>query len=182
MRSVRAFSFGSFALACERKLKHMHKWIVIGPLLLGTLVATVSLGWSQYVAAREKIATRFGGNAPETLPATEDHPYLRFMRPLILYDPAPAIRQLKLPLLALFGELDNNILAEKNRAAWEQALKAGGNADYTLQIVPKANHALLEASLGNNSEMRSLQRFVPSYSEIVLAWLSKHGFVAAPPQ
>ena len=100
---------------------------------------------------------------------------------LIVYDPAPTIRQLQLPVLALFGELDNNILAEKNRAAWEAALKAGGHRDYTLRILPKANHALLEAKVGNNAEMKSLQRFVPAYFEIVLAWLSKHvkGLVGA---
>lgn len=43
----------------------------------------------------------------------------------------------------------------------------------TLRILPKANHALLEAKIGNNAEMKSLQRFVPVYSEIVLEWLSK---------
>jgi dienelactone hydrolase len=92
---------------------------------------------------------------------------------VILHDPAPTIRQLQLPVLALFGELDNNILAEKNRAAWEAALTAGGHRDYTLRILPKANHALLEAKVGNNAEMKSSQRFVPAYSEVVLTWLSK---------
>ena len=92
---------------------------------------------------------------------------------MIVYDPAPALRQIRLPVLALFGELDNNILAEKNRAAWEAALTAGKHPDYTLRILPKANHALLEAKVGNNAEMKSLQRFVPAYSEIVLDWMSK---------
>ncbi len=131
-------------------------------------------GWSEYVAARERIAARMGGNPPEAFPATQDHPYLQFIRPLIVHDPAPALRQIQLPVLALFGELDNNIMAEKNRAAWEVALKAGGHRDYVLRILPKANHALLEAKVGNNAEMKSLQRFVPTYSVIVLDWLSKH--------
>ena len=131
-------------------------------------------GWHRYMAARERIAARLGGNPPESFPATQDHPYLQFIRPLILYDPAEAIRQLQLPVLALFGELDNNILAEKNRAAWEAALEAGGHSDYTLRILPRANHALLEAMVGTNAEMRSLRRFVPAYSEVVVDWLSKH--------
>jgi pimeloyl-ACP methyl ester carboxylesterase len=66
-------------------------------------------GWNKYLATRERIAARMGGNPPEAFPATQDHPYLQFIRPLILYDPAAAIRQIKLPVLALFGELDNNI-------------------------------------------------------------------------
>ena len=66
-------------------------------------------------------------------------------------------------MLALFGELDNNILAEKNRAAWEAALKSGGHRDYTLRLLPQANHGLLEAKVGNNAEMKSLQRsFLPT--------------------
>jgi len=130
-------------------------------------------GWEEYLAARQTIAARMGGKPPEAFPATPDHPYLQFIRPLILHDPAPAIRQLQLPVLALFGDLDNNILAEKNRAAWEAALEAGGHRDYTLRILPKANHAMLEAKVGNNAEIKSLQRFVPAYSELVLAWLSK---------
>ena len=131
-------------------------------------------GWDQYLAARETLAARMGGNPPESFPATQDHPYLQFIRPMIMHDPAPTIRQLQLPVLALFGELDNNIMAEKNRAAWDAALTAGGHRDYTLRILPRANHALLEAKVGNNAEMKSLQRFVPAYFEIVLAWLSKH--------
>jgi dienelactone hydrolase len=126
-------------------------------------------GWDEYLAARG----RMGGNPPDSFPATQDHPYLQLLRPMVTYDPGPTIRQIKLPVLALFGELDNNIMAEKNRAAWEAGLKAGGHRDYTLQILPRANHALLEAKIGNNAEMRSLQRFVPLYFETVLAWLSK---------
>jgi pimeloyl-ACP methyl ester carboxylesterase len=138
-------------------------------------------GWDQYLAARQRIAAQVGGNPPEAFPAAQDHPFLQFIRPLILHDPAPIIRQLQLPVLALFGELDNNILAEKNRAAWEAALTAGGHRDHTLRILPKANHALLEAKVGNNAEMKSLRRFVPEYSEVVLAWLSKriNGMAAA---
>ena len=43
-------------------------------------------------------------------------------------------------MLALFGELDNNIMAEKNRAAWGTGLEGRRAPDYTLRILPKANH------------------------------------------
>jgi hypothetical protein len=68
--------------------------------------------------------------------------------------------------------LDNNIVAEKNKAAWESALRAGGNRDYTLRILPGANHLLLEAKVGSNSEIASLQRFVPDYATTVRDWLA----------
>ena len=129
-------------------------------------------GWDQYLAARERIRSRVGGTPSDAFPATQDHSYLQTMRPFINYDPAPALRAMRLPVLALFGELDNNILAEKNKAAWEANLEAGGHRDYTLRILPRANHALLEAKVGNNAEMKSLQRFVPLYFETVRDWLS----------
>jgi hypothetical protein len=85
------------------------------------------------------------------------------------------------PTLALFGQLDNNIVAEKNRAAWEAALKAGGNRDYTLRVLPRANHYQWEAKVGSNAEMPTLQRFVPEYFTTIQDWLATHvrGFRAS---
>ena len=64
------------------------------------------------------------------------------------------LRQLNTPTLAVFGELDNNIVAQKNNAAWQAALVAAGNGDYTLRILPKTNHMLFEATVGSNAETR----------------------------
>ena len=85
------------------------------------------------------------------------------------------------PTLAIWGELDNNVVAEKNKGAWEDALKAAGNRDYTLRILAKANHAQFEAKVGSNAEAATLQRFVPTYSTTVQDWLAKRirGFGAS---
>jgi len=102
------------------------------------------------------------------------------LRRLYSYDPAPTLQKLSVPVLALFGELDNNIVAEKNKNAWEAALKAGGNRDYTLRILSKANHLQFEAKVGNNAEMKSLQGFVPAYFRTIQDWLAQRirGFKA----
>jgi hypothetical protein len=94
----------------------------------------------------------------------------------------PTLRQLQTRVLGLFGELDNNILAEKNKNVWETALKEGGNRDYTLRILSRANHEMFAANVGNNKEMPSLQGFVPEYMTAVLDWLAKRirGFQVAP--
>lgn len=134
--------------------------------------ARTGQGWDEYAAAREKLASRMGP-PPEAFPGAPDHPSWLSIRRSYFHDPVPSLRQLRLPVLALFGELDNNILAEKNKAAWEAALKAGGHPDYTLLILPKANHAMLEAKIGSNAEMASLQRFVPVYFTTVREWLAK---------
>jgi uncharacterized protein len=132
--------------------------------------ARTGQGWNEYVAAREKLAARIG-RPPDTMPGTPEHPYWQSIRRFYFYDPAPTLRQLKVPVLALFGELDNNILAEKNKAAWEAALRAGGHPDYTLRILARANHSQWEAKVGSNAEMASLQRFVPDYFKTIQEWL-----------
>jgi pimeloyl-ACP methyl ester carboxylesterase len=144
---------------------------IIGIMKLQIAFARTGEGWGQYAAAREKLATRLGA-PPDNFPATPDHAYWQSMRRLYLYDPGPTLRQLQVPTLALFGELDNNILAEKNTNAWEAALKAAGNRDYTLRTLPRANHIHLEAKVGNNAEIKTLRRFVPEYFTTIHQWLA----------
>lgn len=134
--------------------------------------ARTGQGWEQYAAARQTLAARMG-SPPDTFPGTPDHPQWQFLKRLMFHDPTPTLRQLRVPTLALFGELDNNIMAVKNQAAWEAALRAGGHPDYTLRILPKANHLQLEATAGTNKEMTSLQRFVPEYFTTIKDWLAK---------
>jgi len=152
---------------------------IVGLMKLQNQVARTGQGWDEYAATREKLVARAQAAGvqwppPDLFPATPDHPYWQFIRRLYFYDPAPTLRQLQVPTLALFGELDNNIVAGKNKAAWEAALKAGGNRDYTLKVLPKANHYQWEAKVGSNAEMASLKRFVPEYFTTIQDWLGKH--------
>ena len=128
-------------------------------------------GWDAYAAARERLASRLG-RPPDTFPASRDDPYWGFIRRLYFHDPQPVLRRLRTPTLAIFGELDNNIVAGKNRAAWDEAMRAAGNPDYTARVLPRANHLMLEAKIGSNAEMPTLQRFVPEYSRTVIEWLA----------
>jgi pimeloyl-ACP methyl ester carboxylesterase len=146
---------------------------IVRLLTLQYQYARTGQGWDEYAALRAKVSATMGGSAPPTIPGTRDDPYWQFIRRIYFYDPGPTLRQLKVPVLAIFGELDNNIIAEKNRAAWEAALKAAGHNDYTLRILPKANHGQFEAKVGSNAEGPSLQRFVPSYFATIQDWLAK---------
>ena len=145
---------------------------IVGLMKLQYQFARTGQGWDEYAATRARVAARMGGAPPDMFPGTPDHPYWQFIRRSYFYDPARTLRRLHVPTLALFGELDNNIVAEKNEAAWEAALKAGGNRDYTLRIVPQADHLQLEAKIGSNAEMVSLQRFVPAYFTTIQDWLA----------
>jgi pimeloyl-ACP methyl ester carboxylesterase len=146
---------------------------IVGLMKLQYDFARTGQGWKDYATARDQLAAEMG-QPPPTFPGTPGDPYWQRLRRTYFYDPAPTLRQLRTPTLALFGELDNNILADKNKAAWNTALKAGGHRDYTLLILPKANHLQLEAKIGSNAEMASLQRFVPAYFTTINDWLAKH--------
>jgi hypothetical protein len=134
--------------------------------------ARTGRGWNEYAAARDKVVARLG-RAPDDFPGSPDDPYWQSIRALYFYDPAPVLRELRIPVLALFGELDDNIVAEKNQKAWESALRAGGNRDYTLRILPGTDHMMLEAKVGNNAEMPTLRRFAPAYFVTVQDWLAR---------
>ena len=56
---------------------------------------------------------------------------------------------------------------------WDEG-KPGGNRDYALKVLPKANHYQWEAKVGSNAEMASLKRFVPEYFTTIQDWLGKH--------
>jgi uncharacterized protein len=138
-------------------------------------------GWDAYIAARDRLAARLG-RPPDTYPDKRDHPSWESIRRIYFYDPAPTLRRLRTPTLALFGELDNNIVATKNRSAWQEALRAGGHPDYSLLVLPKSNHYLLEAKVGNNAEVPTLSRWVPEYFRNVEEWLARRvsGFRPLP--
>jgi hypothetical protein len=143
---------------------------IVGLMNLSYHYAQTGEGWDEYLTARQRIAARIG-NPPDTFPGSRDSPYWQSIRRFYFYDPAGTLRQLKTPTLAIFGELDDNILAEKNKTAWDALLKTAGNRDYTSQILSNANHSMFEAKTGLNAEMPSLQRMVPAYFTTVQTWL-----------
>lgn len=173
---------GAAVPAAETTIDHARNEMTAGNLpaqMVDQIVALMRLqyefartgqGWDQYLALRQKLGAH---RSPDTFPGSTDHPYWQTIRGLYFYDPAPTLRQLRVPTLAIFGELDNNILPAKNQAAWEQALKAGGHSDFTLRILPKANHLQFAAKTGTNAEMAALSGFVPEYATTVHDWLAR---------
>lgn len=58
------------------------------------------------------------------------------------YNPLAALLELRVPVLAVWGERDLNVLPEVHRSIFEVALDAAGNRDHTLVVVPAASHTL----------------------------------------
>ena len=110
------------------------------------------------------------------MPRTRESTNFEFYRRLPLdYDSAPALEKLRVPVLAIFGGVDQNVLPEKNSQAWRMALEKGGDKDYMIRILPHGRHGLLESQTGADVEVPHLKRIVPEYVPLALAWLRTHG-------
>lgn len=82
----------------------------------------------------------------------------------ISLDPLPALRKLECPVLAFFGEKDENIDAKADQALYEGALRESKSPDWKTVMVPGADHALMDGSLNREQIMariRSEEPIVP---------------------
>ncbi len=94
-------------------------------------------------------------------------PWFRYF---LTYDPAPALRQTRVPVLTLFGELDLQVTPKQNRGPLAEAL--GGNPDVTIETLPGANHLFQAAMTGSPSEYATLEKaFVPGFLELIADWI-----------
>ena len=103
----------------------------------------------------------------------KEHWYWQWWRLRGGYDPTSALMKIRVPVLVLLGELDWAIPSKESAGAFEQAFKKAGNKDYTIRILSKGNHGLLEAETGYGSEFPRLNRYVPGYMDRMADWVLK---------
>lgn len=111
-------------------------------------------------------------NIPPPLDSTKNI-ILSGFRKQIDFDPAKTWEQVHCPVLVLLGELDANAPSKVSAAIFERGLKKGGNRDYSVRVLPKANHGLFEAETGYSVEWPRLKRYVPGYMDGITDWLLK---------
>ena len=76
-------------------------------------------------------------------------PWIRFF---LSYDPAPALKKTRCPVLALDGSKDLQVPPAEDLAAIGSALSAGGNVNMTIQELPNLNHLFQTCTTGSPSE------------------------------
>jgi pimeloyl-ACP methyl ester carboxylesterase len=98
-------------------------------------------------------------------------PWFRYF---LTYDPAPALRATKCPVLAVCGEKDLQVPPKENLAAIEKALKEGGNKDYTIREFPGLNHLFQTCKTGAPTEYAVIEETVaPAVLNTVSEWILK---------
>lgn len=94
--------------------------------------------------------------------------YQYFLR----YDPAGALAEVKVPVLALYGELDRQVIHTQNLPALEKALKTAGNPDVTTRSMPSLNHMFQHAETGGIEEYGAIEETIsPEVLDIITGWI-----------
>ncbi len=98
-----------------------------------------------------------------------------WLKSFVEYDPAPVLRELTVPVLAVYGELDTQVPSATNAAAFSEAIAGVDNPDNTVVTLLGANHLFQEAVTGSPSEYAELKpEFVPGFLESVIEWILRH--------
>ena len=90
----------------------------------------------------------------------------------VTHDPRETLRQIPCPVLAISGSLDLEVLASVNLPAIEQALREGGNPDFTVKELPRLNHLFQTAQTGNLGEYAMIEETMsPVALEAIATWI-----------
>jgi len=100
-----------------------------------------------------------------------DSPWYRYF---VKCDPKRSLKKVKCPVLAMDGALDMQVPAEENLKAIEDALKKGGNKDYTIKLMSGLNHLFQDAKTGNPSEYAQIEEtFSPEALKVMGDWVAE---------
>ncbi|HLJ12255.1 MAG TPA: alpha/beta fold hydrolase [Planctomycetaceae bacterium] len=96
-------------------------------------------------------------------------PWYRFF---LKYDPVPALRKVVCPVLAINGEKDLQVDPKQNLPPIEQALKEGGNRDYTVKLLAGLNHLFQHAQTGSPAEYGKIDETIaPEALRLMADWI-----------
>ncbi len=97
-----------------------------------------------------------------------------WMRHFLKHDPAPVLKQVKCPVLALFGERDVQVSAKPNAEAVRAALKLGKNERSQVTILSGLNHLFQKCQTAKLSEYGELEETMnPAALKAISEWLLK---------
>jgi hypothetical protein len=96
-----------------------------------------------------------------------------WFRSLARQDPADHLREIGVPVLALFGERDIQVAAGENAEAVRKALAAGQNPDHDVRILPGLNHLFQHAGTGGMEEYGVIEEtFAPEALAAIGDWIA----------
>lgn len=108
------------------------------------------------------------GTDPQLILSQISSPWFRYF---FQYDPAPNLRAIRVPVLAMNGSLDRQVLPAENLAAIKAALK--DDRDVTIVELPGLNHLFQTARTGSLGEYADIEETVaPVALERMANWIN----------
>jgi len=99
------------------------------------------------------------------------NPWWRYILGL---DNRTILSKVKCPVLAIYGDLDQQVDPVKNIPIIEEGLKEAGNKDFTVKKLPGLNHAFQTAVTGSEYEYIRIEETVsPDALQLMAEWISK---------
>ena len=87
----------------------------------------------------------------------------------LAHDPGPALRALRVPVLAFYGDKDLQVPPAQSEPALRAAL--AGNPDVTIRTFPGLNHLMQPTATGDITEYGSIETTIdPQVLELVRSW------------
>ena len=116
---------------------------------------------------RAAAATRIDQAMPQLL-----SPWFRYF---LRYDPRPALRQVRVPVLALGGRSDLQVPAKENLPAIDSALRAKGTRTTARQSCRGSTISFQTATTGSPAEYATIDETVaPAALDAMASWISAH--------
>ncbi len=118
--------------------------------------------------------------APERLAAIKDEAVEQgyaqmaspWMRRFLSLDPKQYLRKVTVPVLALNGTLDTQVIPDLNLPAIEKTLSDAGNPDVTCLGINGLNHLFQNCKTGSPTEYSSIsETFAPAALEKISSWI-----------
>ena len=95
-----------------------------------------------------------------------------WMRYFLTFDPRPALEKIRVPVLALNGEMDVQVDAEQNLTAIAAALNKGSNRNVTVHRLPEHNHLFQRAKTGLVNEYAVIEETIsPEVLDLIRKWV-----------
>ncbi len=122
-------------------------------------------GWAEYqAAAAQASAAKWSSVVSPIL--TNDPIAWSFMRRLATFDPIVQARALRMPLLVLFGDRDNEQPPAISEARWREVLAASNHKAFEIATIPGAGHSLWFGA-------ESPTPLFSTPTELIGAWLTR---------
>ena len=129
-----------------------------------TQVYRTDSGWDSATAALRVASTRpwFSASVIAVIPRTD--PHWQWFRRILDYDPLPALRDLTIPILGVYGERDILVPGPRAKAIIDSVARTAKGPRESA-VIPGATHEL--RPWGNS-------KWSPDYWALLEAWMRRH--------